>query len=315
MGQYLFDPQYQRCPECGSSGIQIDPVRGEIVCMDCGIVISDSHIDHGPEWRDSDNAHPRSRTGPPSHKWNDGMAPTTEIGWKDRDYYGHVIPEKNRAQIYRLRKWQRRLRKYRTAQRNLLFGYSEIERLCIAKDLPVNVRELAKSIFTRASEKNMIQGRGIECMVAVSLYAACRTSNVPRTLNEIADDMTVSRKEIGRAFRKLSRELELSLSVTNPIDYISRFCSRLQLNGNNLSEAIDIVRKAEEIGYISGKDPAGVAASAIYIATLVTGQTRTQGEISEASGVTEVTIRKRYKELIAKLNIQIQNGHYYKNVK
>jgi transcription initiation factor TFIIB len=71
------------------------------------------------------------------------------------------------------------------------------------------------------------------------------------------------------------------------------------------------VEEADKIGFTSGKDPAGIAASAIYIATLTTGQTRTQGEVSKASGITEVTIRKRYKEMIKKLDLQIKNGHYF----
>ncbi|MGA1819965.1 MAG: TFIIB-type zinc ribbon-containing protein [Thermoplasmatota archaeon] len=313
MSPYIIDPQTDKCHECGSANIHMDQIRGEIVCLDCGVVISDAHIDHGPEWRDIEGAPSGSRVGAPAHKWNDGLAPTTEIGWKDRDFFGRNIPERNRAQVYRLRKWQRRLRKYRTSQRNLLFGFAEIDRLCMAKDLPNNVKEHAKALFQRASESNMIQGRGVECMVAVSLYAACRTSNVPRTLNEIADDLTVSRKDIGRAFRKVSRELELSLRVTNPLDYISRFCSRLKLNGNTLEFAVDIIKRAEELGFISGKDPAGIAASAIYIASLMTGQTRTQGEISEASGITEVTIRKRYKELSDRLDIKVRNAHYFRN--
>ncbi|MGA1794103.1 MAG: transcription initiation factor IIB [Thermoplasmatota archaeon] len=313
MSHYLLDPHLDRCPECGSINVHVDQVRGEIVCIECGVVISDTHIDHGPEWRDLDNAHSRSRVGAPSRKWNDGLAPSTEIGWKDRDSFGRTIPERNRAQVYRLRKWQRRLRKFRTSQRNLIFGFAEIDRLCMAKDLPPNVREHAKALFQRASEHNMIQGRGVECMVAVVLYAACRTSNVPRTLNEIADDLTVSRKDIGRAFRKISRQLELSIRVTNPLDYISRFCSRLKLNGNTQEFAMDIIRRSEELGYISGKDPAGIAASAIYIASIMTGQTRTQGEISEASGITEVTIRKRYKEIIDRLDIKIRNAHYFRH--
>jgi len=175
------------------------------------------------------------------------------------------------------------------------------------------VREHAKTLYQRASEQNMIQGRGVECMVAVSIYAACRTSDVPRTLNEIADDLTVSRKEIGRAFRKISRQMELSIRVTNPLDYLSRFCSRLKLNGDTQELAVDIIRKAEEKGYTSGKDPAGIAASAIYIASISTGQNRTQGEVSEASGITEVTIRKRYKELVSKLGINIRNPHHFRN--
>jgi transcription initiation factor TFIIB len=49
----------------------------------------------------------------------------------------------------------------------------------------------------------------------------------------------------------------------------------------------------------------GMAAAALYIACLQNNEKITQRSISEAAGVTEVTIRNRYKALIRQLNIEI----------
>jgi transcription initiation factor TFIIB len=193
----------------------------------------------------------------------------------------------------------------------MIWGFGEIEKICTLKGLPPNVKDMAKQLFQRSSELNLIQGRGVECMVLATIYASCRICNVPRTLREIAEGSSISKRDLGRTYRKISKELRLKMDLTNPSDYVSRFCSRLKLNGKTLECALELVSEAELSGYTSGKDPAGIAASAIYISTLITGQSRTQGEVSGASGVTEVTIRKRYKEIIEKLGLDIKNGHYY----
>jgi transcription initiation factor TFIIB len=299
------------CPDCGSLNLEKDQIRGEVVCRDCGMVLSSSAIDMGPEWRefDSEQMNRRARAGPPLRSWQKEFSPSTDIGWRDVDSYGRSIPDNNRAHVYRLRKWQRRLRRFRTSQLNLMKGFMEIDRQCQVQGLPPKVSEEAQRIFKMCSERNMIQGRGVECMVAASIYSACRDYGVPRTLNEISTGLPISRKEIGRAFRKMARELELCISVTNPKDYISRFCSRLKLNRETVSASLSILRDAERMGFLSGKDPAGIAASAIYIATLLTGQIRTQNEISEATGITEVTIRKRYKEMVERLRIDLDSHH------
>jgi transcription initiation factor TFIIB len=60
-----------------------------------------------------------------------------------------------------------------------------------------------------------------------------------------------------------------------------------------------------ELRLTSGRGPAGIAAAATYIASLLTDERRTQGEIAKGAHVTEVTIRNRYKELTQRLNIEL----------
>jgi transcription initiation factor TFIIB len=140
---------------------------------------------------------------------------------------------------------------------------------------------------------------------AAALYAACRQCSVPRTLDEIGEVSRVSRKEIGRTYRFISRELSLKLMPTSPIDYVPRFCSGLNLKGEVQSRGVEILRQASEKELTSGRGPTGVAAAAIYIASILCGERRTQREVADVAGVTEVTIRNRYKELAEELDIEI----------
>ncbi len=230
---------------------------------------------------------------------------TTIIDWNNKDYYGKAISIRTRAQLFRLRKWQRRIRISNATERNLAFALSELDRMASALGLPKSVRETAAVIYRKAIEKNLIRGRSIEGVVAAALYAACRQAGVPRTLDEIAQYSRVDRKEIGRTYRFIARELGLKLMPTSPADYVPRFCAALGLSGEVQRKAIEIIKKAEERELTSGRGPTGVAAAAIYIASILCGERRTQREVAEVAGVTEVTIRNRYKELAEKLGIEI----------
>ncbi len=190
-------------------------------------------------------------------------------------------------------------------ERNLAFALSELDRMASALGLPRNIRETSAVVYRKAVSKNLIRGRSIEGVAAAALYAACRQNGVPRTLDEIAEVSRVSRKEIGRTYRFISRELGLKLMPTSPIDYVPRFCSGLSLKGEVQSKAVEILRQAAEKELTSGRGPTGVAAAAIYISSILCGERRTQREVANVAGVTEVTIRNRYKELAEELDIEI----------
>ena len=302
-----FETKKAVCPECGSRNLVHDYERAELVCGDCGLVIDADFVDEGPEWRafDHDQRMKRSRVGAPMTYTIHDKGLSTMIDWRNRDSYGKSISSKNRAQLYRLRKWQRRIRVSNATERNLAFALSELDRMASALGLPRTVRETAAVVYRKAVDKNLIRGRSIEGVAAAALYAACRQCSVPRTLDEIEEVSRVSRKEIGRTYRFISRELALKLMPTSPIDYVPRFCSGLNLKGEVQSKSVEILRQASEKELTSGRGPTGVAAAAIYIASILCGERRTQREVADVAGVTEVTIRNRYKELAEELDIEI----------
>src|SRR5437773_2770700 len=151
--------------------------------------------------------------------------------------------------------------------------------------------------YRRASTRNLVRGRSIDEVVAATLYASCRQCGVPRTLDEIASKSSVDRKSIGRTYRTLVRELGLKLLPQSPRDYIARFCNRLELDMDVQRKAKEILDKVEKDELASGVAPSGVAAATIYIAAILSSKPCTQKEVAEVAGVTEVTIRNRYKRI------------------
>jgi transcription initiation factor TFIIB len=299
--------EISQCPKCGSTHLSRDYSRGELICKDCGLVIEEDFIDRGPEWRafDSDQRKKRARVGGPSTYTIHDKGLSTTLGWGNRDSYGKSIPTRNRAQIYRLRKWQQRLRIADGTERNLAIALSLLDRMASRMGIPRTVRETAAMIYRKAALKKLVRGRSIEGVTAAALYAACRQCHVPRTLDEISNVAKIRRKEIGKTYRFITRELELKLMPTTPQDYISRFCSELKLSRDVQAKTLEILKKAAERELTSGRGPTGIAAASIYIASVLCGERRTQREIAETAGVTEVTIRNRYQELAGKLDLEI----------
>ncbi len=298
----------KKCPECGSRKLVRDYERAELVCAGCGFIIHDKIMDMGPEWRafDQEQRERRGRVGAPMTFTIHDKGLSTMIDWRDRDSHGKDLTPKRRAQIYRLRKWQRRIRVSDATERNLAFALSEVDRMSSHLGLPRNVREAAAVIYRRAVEERLIRGRSIEGVAAAALYAACRECKVPRTLDEIADVSRVSKKEIGRSYRFIARELLIHLRPTSPTDYIPRFGSELGLSGEVQSKAIELLKEATKKGLTSGRGPTGVAAAAIYIASVISGERRTQRDVADVARVTEVTVRNRYKELCVKLGLDVE---------
>ncbi len=296
-----------QCPECGSTHLSKDYSRAELVCRNCGLVLDEEIIDHGPEWRafDSDQQEKRARTGAPMTYTIHDKGLSTTIGWKNRDSYGKSIPTRNRAQLYRLRKWQRRIRISDATERSIASALSELDRMASGMGLPRTVRETAAMVYRKAAKRNLVRGRSIGGVASASLYAACRQCHVPRTLDEITSVAHMSRKEIGRTYRYIARELELKLLPTIPRDYISRFCSELKLSADVQAKTLEILVEATKKELTSGRGPTGIAAASLYIASVLCGERRTQREVADVAGVTEVTIRNRYKEITKKLDIGI----------
>jgi len=99
--------------------------------------------------------------------------------------------------------------------------------------------------------------------------------------------------------------MQTKVPLVDPKNYVSKFVNHLALSGDTENIALKILDQAIELRLTSGRGPGGMAAAATYIASLLTDERRTQGEIARAAHVTEVTIRNRYKELAQRLDIRV----------
>jgi len=296
-----------KCPECSSTNLIHDYDTGETVCGGCGLVIHEQMMDKGPEWRafTQEEKASRSRVGIPTSYSVHDKGLSTAIGRVDRDAFGRKLPLSTRLQMWRLRKWQIRSRVHSSVDRNLAQAMAELDRLSDKVYIPGPVKEKAALIYRKALDKGLVRGRSIAAIAAAALYAACRTTKTPRTLREISEASLVDKKDVARCYRLLLRELDIQMPIADPLTYISKIAERSGISGQTQGLAINILNKAKLNRVASGKDPMGLAAAALYIACLQNNEKKTQKDIAEAAGVTEVTVRNRYKNLKRQLKLEV----------
>jgi len=292
--------QQSTCPECNGR-LTADKKRGERVCRECGLVVSEGEIDHGPEWRayDSREREQKSRVGAPTTKMMHDKGLSTNIGWQDKDANGNSLSNRQRKKMNRLRTWNERFRTRDHSERNLKQALGEIERMGSALGLAEEVRETASVIYRRALEEELLPGRSIEGVATAALYAAARQMNRPRSIGEVAAVSRVDEAEFTRAYRYINRELGLAVEPADPLQFLDRVLDGLDLGEETRRYARDLLRNAKGTGVFNGKSPVGLAAAAVYAAGQLTGEQPTQDAVGEAAGVSSVTIRNRYTELLA----------------
>ena len=270
------------------------------MCESCGLVVDSDEIDRGPEWRafDSKEKDEKSRVGAPTTNMMHDKGLSTNIDWRDKDAYGNSLSSNQREKMQRLRKWNERFRTRDSKERNLKQALGEIDRMASALGLPENVRETASVIYRRALDEDLLPGRSIEGVSTSAVYAAARQAGVPRSLDEITDVSRVEKDEIARTYRYVVRELGLEVKPADPESYVPRFASDLELSEEAEHRARELLTNAKEQGVHSGKSPVGLAAAAVYAASLLTNEKTTQAAVSDVADISEVTIRNRYHELL-----------------
>ena len=283
-----------KCPACGDKKMVTDQNTGELFCGKCGLVVTDKVSDTGAEWRSFANDETnRSRVGAGTSLTMHDMGLSTIIGTQNKDSTGKPLTSAMKSSIERLRTWDSRTQAHSSAERNLRQALNDMDKLKDKLALSDAVIEKAAYIYRKAMEKKLVRGRSIQGLVAACLYASCRNTETPRTLNDIAKGINIRRKDVARCYRLIFRELELKMPVVDPVKGVSRIASIAKLTEKSKRKAVAILEKAKKLGIVSGKDPMGIAAAALYLACISTGEVKSQKDISIASGVTEVTIRNR----------------------
>jgi len=287
------------CPDCKSTNFKIDRERGEISCRDCGLIVEEKMVDFDKEWRGFDDEEgKRARAGAPLTYTKHDMGLGTQIGNRQ-----DLKKVKQKNKFVRMMRWQ-----YRSTsmEKNLKLALTHLKQMSSFLKLTACIEEEAARIYTLVARKGLIKGRAIEHITAGALYAACRKHALPRTLNEFAEASGYNRKEVIKSFKFISKALSLKFLPANPTSYISKFANKLKITPETESRAIAILEKAKEKDITNGKAPIGMTAASLYIATLLNCERKTQKEISEITGVTEVTIRNRYHDLVEGLNLEEQ---------
>ena len=289
------------CRRCRKNTIISDNATEERFCGKCGYVVSEILQDFGPERKSfstsGNGTNNTTRTGAPTSLTMHDRGLATVINPSNKDASGTPLSTSMKSTIQRLRTWDNRSKAKDSADKNLRQALTELSTLKDKLSLSNPIIEKAAYIYRKTLERNLVRGRSISAMMAASLYAACRNTATPRTLRDITIAGNIKRKDIARCYRIIHRELELKMPVVDSAQCIARIASKVGLSEKTKRYGIKILRQAQESQESAGKDPMGLAAAALYLACLKTGEHKSQKNISDASGVTEVTVRNRCKSL------------------
>ena len=293
------------CPECGSNNLIPDVNGGETFCSECGIVTNDMLVSRSSEWRafNAVENEKRNRVGAPRSNAVGDYGLSTKIGTNFDAIKGKISTER-KFQIKRMSKWQSRITNSKKIS-NLNIAMGILARLCSHLHIPRNVKEQTAIYYRKALKEGLVKGRSIESILAACLYAACRLTKTQRSLKEISEFSTCEAKELARCYRDIYNHLELDIPREKAQNNVPKIANIVGIRQVVQREAIDILRDAEEQKITAGMAPSSLAAAALYIACMKTNTKTTQKEIAYAAGVSEVTLRNRYKGLVQGLDLQM----------
>jgi transcription initiation factor TFIIB len=290
-----------RCSICNKANTAItDPNSGEIICSNCGMVISDKIEDAiHPERRmyTFEDGEKNVRTGAPSSLARHDMGLSTIIGRENKDASGQKIDTDMHSKLERLRVLDFRTRMHTSGDRNFMRAFGQLERLKEKLSLSDSIVEKAAYLYRKVQERGLIRGRTIDSMLAAAVYSACREMETPRTIKDIAAKNNVKRKDVARSYRLLVLELGIRIPLVNPMKCVARVANRLSISEKTRHQALSIMEEVVNRKITAGKEPMGLAATVLYASSIKTDEKIPQKDVAAASGVTEVTIRNRFKDL------------------
>jgi len=303
-----------KCTVCKASLVD-DTDNGEIICSGCGIVTQEHIADHGPEGRSNsleDKQKLARATGQTSYSQHD-LGITTEISIGSTDFSGKKINAETASQMHRLGKWQKRVRVASSRDRRLSNVLGTVSEICQKSSLPKNVIETASLIYRGLDGKDIkVKGKSVVSISAAVVYMSCKQCDVIRSLEEIlrdvchAKDVKSKTKLASRYYRMLVMELGTATAPIVTMDkYISKIANMTNTETRVERLSLEIAEKTKDRNMADGKAPNGIAAAYLYIASILLGQSVLQRDISGVSGVTEVTIRNRCKEILSGFKLKV----------
>jgi len=287
---------------CKKNEMITDAYTGEIACGSCGIVSSDQIVDQGSE---SVGSNPNdymnnSRVGAKRSLKMIDMGLSTIIDAKDRDVTGKPLSLENRRMFYRLRMWDRNSRSA-ASSKSFQKAFILLDAISSKLGLPESVVEETAYLFRKIAARKILAGRSTSAMLCATIYITCRITDTPRTLQDVVEAGNIKKKVLQRTYRFLAKELDLSPEAYSPSEFVTRIAKGLTLSEKTQRLAFKILDLCAKKQVSTSKNPMAMAASAVYLASTITGESVSQLKISKISGISAVTIRERKKEIVMKI--------------
>jgi len=254
------------CPVCGGP-LVTDRERGEVVCAQCGLVVTESAVDTGPEWRVFDEREKRRvRTAPLKLVIKTDMAVKPEHG----------------VQWRRLAKFHRET--MHGYERRLSAIGSEIRRVKECAGLPQSVAEEAEVLVKRFFE--IVAGFPPEVVAVAVLWIAAKAAGAPRPLEDFLKCSRAEERRVRRVAWRLKEAVRLGRRPDIE-DYVGTLAARVGLPAPVVKAAVELLERNRRV--LFGKNPWVSAAAALWLASFK--RFGLLKALAEAAGTTTASIR------------------------
>lgn len=261
------------CSTCKSDKVITDHESGEIIRDNCGVIISDNVREKQAYVFSTTDVYAKGHnTGPATSLARHDIGLSTIIGSQNIDANGHILDAATRCRMERLRTWDLRIKATSNNDRNLIFALNQLQTLKDRLGLSDAIVEKTAYIYRKAHKKRLVRGRTISAVLNAAVYISCRELGIAKTLKEIADTTNTKRKTLAKCNRQLIFELDIKIPMVDSTKYIVKVANRANLNKKTKYKAVDIMYHLNRKQISAGKDPMGIAATALYIACLNTGE-------------------------------------------
>ncbi|MBD3254762.1 MAG: hypothetical protein GF383_06695 [Candidatus Lokiarchaeota archaeon] len=273
---------------------------GDAVCLNCGMVVGKALVGNEKRAYTIEEINERKHTAP---RWRE-FGPRTLITNARKDSKGQTMDPKGKTLFTRLSKIQNSL--ISSIERNLWEAKPKLNLTTSKMNIPEHIKETAWRIYTEVAKKKLTMGRSIDGFIAASLYAAIRIHEFPRLLEDVCDASLTPRhtviRSLGLVIKEILPEMKLKYRPITIDQLVFMFGNNLEFPMDVQKRALNFISKARAKGLSCiGKDPKGIAASALYIAAKNSDVRKTQAEISDVARITEVTLRSRVKDIKKRL--------------
>ena len=287
---------------CKKHEIVTDIHTGEVACSNCGIVSSEPIIDLGAEMAggNSTDYQNNSRVGAKRSLKMIDMGLSTLIEAKDKDVTGKSLSIENRRMFYRLRMWDRNSRSAVTSK-SFQKAFTLLDAMGSKLGLPESVIEESAYLFRKVAARKILAGRSTAAMLSATIYATCRITDTPRTLQDIADAANIKKKVLQRTYRFLAKEMDIAPESYTPSEFVTRIAKGLNLSEKTQRLTFKILDLCSKKHVSTSKNPMAMDAAAIHLASTINAERVSPLIISKISGISAVTIRERRKEIVSKV--------------
>jgi transcription initiation factor TFIIB len=239
----------------------------------------------------------RSRTGAPASLAFHDRGLCTIIGKANIDANGKIFDTANLPRIERLRRLNSWINVHKS-EKSRRRAFQKLDTLKDKLSLSDSIVEKSAYIFRKVHERDLVRGRTIDGMLSAAIYTACREMGASITLKDIAAASNLTYKDVSRNYSVLVFELDIKIPLVDPMKCIVKVANKLGINEKTKKQAMNIMSEVVKREMTPGKVPMGLAGSVLYLSCQMAGEEVSQTSIAAASGVTEVTIRNRFKDLI-----------------